>query len=395
MPEACRGYMEIVFLILKTAGVVLLVILILLLLLAALLLFVPVRYRAEGSLPEGGRLRAYIRVTWLLHLLSFRLEYADGVKITVRAAGIPIRPERWRRQEKEEIPPVPKKDSGAPENGSGALKKDFDASENGRDVPENGLNAPETAVGAPAPEQAASGQMTAEKTEKPDKAGKNVPEKAEHPERAAAEKADCAEGNAAEETGSAESSAAEELQSPESAAAPEQQEPETAAPPRSGLPVRLPKWAAALKQRLAGLAEGLQDAGQALERILKKLKRVRDTVNYYRELLEDERSQETVRMVWKHLKGLLSETKPKELSLELTVGSSDPAVTGNVLAVHGMFYPWIGEAVHIIPDFERDRLGGEFYAEGRIRTCVVLYHILRVVLDKKTWTLIRKLKRRS
>ena len=370
--RACRGYMEIVFFILKTAGVVLLVILILLLLLAALLLFVPVRYRAEGSLPEGGRPRASVRVTWLLHLLSFRLEYADGVKITVRAAGISIQPERWRRQEKEEIPPVPKKDSGAPENGSGALKKDFDASENGRDVPENGLNAPETAVGAPAPEQAASGQMTAEKTEKPDKTGKNVPGKTEHPERAAAEEADCAEGNAAEETGSAESSAAEELQSPESAAAPEEEESETAAPPRSGLAERLRKWAAALKQRIAGLAEGLQDAGQALERILKKLERIRGTVNYYRELLEDERSQETVRMIWKQLKGLLSETKPKKLSLELTVGSADPAVTGNVLAVHGMFYPWIGEAVHIIPDFERDRLGGEFYAEGRIRTCVVL-----------------------
>lgn len=370
--------MEIVFLILKTVGVVLLVILILLLLLAALLLFVPVRYRAEGSLPEGGRPRASVRVTWLLHLLSFRLEYADGVKITVRAAGIPIQPERWRRQEKKEERP------SAPKEAFGALKKDFDAPESGSDTPENVSDAPETAVRAPAAERTASGKMTAEETGK-----------TEHPERAAAEEADCAEGNAAEETGSAESSAAEELQSPESAAAPEEEEPETAAPPRSGLAERLRKWAAALKQRIAGLAEGLQDAGQALERILKKLERIRGTVNYYRELLEEESSQETVRMVWKHLKGLLSETKPKKLSLELTVGSSDPAVTGNVLAVHGMLYPWIGEAVHIIPDFERDRLGGEFYAEGRIRTCVVLYHILRVVLDKKTWTLIRRLKRRS
>ena len=44
--------MELVFLILKTAGIVLLVILGLVLLLAALLLFVPVRYQAEGELPE-------------------------------------------------------------------------------------------------------------------------------------------------------------------------------------------------------------------------------------------------------------------------------------------------------------------------------------------------------
>ncbi len=64
-----------------------------------------------------------------------------------------------------------------------------------------------------------------------------------------------------------------------------------------------------------------------------------------------------------------------------------------MLAVHGMLYPWIGDEVRIEPDFEKRRLCGKFYAEGRIRSCVVLYHILCVVLDKKTWTLIRRLKK--
>ena len=84
--------MEIVFFILKTAGVILLLILGLLLTAAALILLVQVRYRAEGRLPEEGKPQAYVRFTWLLHLINVRVEYADGLKLTVRAAGIRIRP---------------------------------------------------------------------------------------------------------------------------------------------------------------------------------------------------------------------------------------------------------------------------------------------------------------
>ena len=92
--------MEIVFLILKTVGIILLIILCLFLIAAALLLFVPVRYRAEGRIPEEGKPQASIRFTWLLHLISFRVEYTDGLKMTLRAAGIRIRPERWKRRGK-------------------------------------------------------------------------------------------------------------------------------------------------------------------------------------------------------------------------------------------------------------------------------------------------------
>ena len=82
--------MEIVFLILKTVGIMLLIILCLFLIALALLLFVPVRYRVEGRLPEEGKPQAYIRFIWL-QLISFRVEYADGLKKNTggrKAAGI-------------------------------------------------------------------------------------------------------------------------------------------------------------------------------------------------------------------------------------------------------------------------------------------------------------------
>ena len=156
---------------------------------------------------------------------------------------------------------------------------------------------------------------------------------------------------------------------------------------------RLRKWAAAWKEAVRRLSKALKNAERSWERILKKLERIRETAVYYRDLLAEDAVQETIRRIWEHVKGLFFHVKPRKLSADFTIGSEDPSVTGKVLAVHGMLYPWIGEVVRIEPDFEKKRLCGEFYVMGRIRACVALYHILSVVLDKKTWTLIRRLKK--
>ena len=179
----------------------------------------------------------------------------------------------------------------------------------------------------------------------------------------------------------------------EGTAAKEERSEKTPPSQKSRLTERLRKWAAAWKEAVRRLSKALKNAERSWEGILKKLERIRETAVYYRDLLAEDAVQETIRRIWEHVKGLVFHIKPRKLSADLTIGSEDPAVTGKVLAVHGMLYPWIGDEVRIEPDFEKRRLCGKFYAEGRIRSCVVLYHILCVVLDKKTWTLIRRLKK--
>ena len=342
--------MEIVFFILKTVGIILLIILCLFLIAAALLLFVPVRYRAEGRIPEEGKPQASIRFTWLLHLISFRVEYADGLKMTLRAAGIRVRPEQWKRRGK--TPKARKMEQGMEEKGAG-------------DGPPPEMRKP--------PE-----------TEKAQEIGK-PPETRRSPE-----------------TGNSSRAAGKRPPGPqipqkqtweEGTAAKEERSEKTPPSQKSRLTERLRKWAAAWKEAVRRLSKALKNAERSWERILKKLERVRETAVYYRDLLAEDAVQETICRIWEHVKGLVFHIKPRKLSADLTIGSEDPAVTGKVLAVHGMLYPWIGDEVRIEPDFEKRRLCGKFYAEGRIRSCVVLYHILCVVLDKKTWTLIRRLKK--
>lgn len=306
--------MELVFLILKTAGIVLLVILGLVLLLAALLLFVPVRYQAEGELPETAGPAARVRFSWLFSLLTVRIEYADGLKVSVRAAGIRIRPERWIRRAAGPSGPEPMEKESEP------VEKEPEPMERER---EPAGKSGSSGMKSPPPCEAASGST---------------------------------------ETGRRESF--------------------------SDIPRRLlqrMKQLAGKTERICNMAEWIRD----------KAEWFLEEAAYYRALFAEEGSRQAAILIRTHLGKLLSHAKPRQLSVNLTVGAEDPAVTGRVLAVNGMLYPWIREAVRVTPDFERECLYGDFYAKGRIRAGVALYHILRVVLDKRTWTLIRRLKRRS
>ena len=335
--------MEIFFLILKTAGVILLVILGLILFLAALLLFVPVRYRAEGRLAEEAGIGAYIRFSWLLSVITVRIEYADGLETAVRAAGIRLRLKRRRRR-------AARPDGARPEKEQSGQRGQAEASSGSGYIGRAEASSGSGRIGRA---EASSGSGVSGQPEASSGSGRI--------------------GQAGASSGSGRIGQAEDS--------------------GGGSRGRL----AACRERLRSLADGcvrmLQDIRLLQKRLLDNAERIRENAVYYRDLLTEEESRRTVSMIWLHLKKLLSHTKPKELSVNLTVGAEDPAVTGRVLAVNGMLYPWLGEAVSIRPDFEKACLYGDFYVKGRIRACTALYHILRVILDKRTWTLIRRLKK--
>ena len=252
--------MEIVFLILKTVGIMLLIILCLFLIALALLLFVPVRYRVEGRLPEEGKPQAYIRFIWLLQLISFRVEYADGLKMTLRAAGIRVRPEQWKRRRK--TPKARKTEQGMEEKGAG-------------DGPPPEMRKP--------PE-----------TEKAQEIGKD-PETRRSPE-----------------TGNSSRAAGKRPPGPqipkkqtweEGTAAKEERSEKTPPSQKSRLTERLRKWAAAWKEAVRRLSKALKNAERPWERILKKLERIRETAVYYRDLLAEDAVQETIRRIWEACEG--------------------------------------------------------------------------------------------
>lgn len=79
---------SILLIILKIIGIALLVILGVLLLLLLVVLLVPVRYRLKGSYNESFHCKG--KITWLLHLISIRIQVDEEVVTSIRILGIPL-----------------------------------------------------------------------------------------------------------------------------------------------------------------------------------------------------------------------------------------------------------------------------------------------------------------
>ena len=92
--------LHIILLILKIIGLLLLIILGLILAGLLLVLLVPVRYRGTGSYYEKGQ--GSVVLSWLLHILTVRVEYEGDVKMAVRLFGFRILKPKVMNEELEE-----------------------------------------------------------------------------------------------------------------------------------------------------------------------------------------------------------------------------------------------------------------------------------------------------
>lgn len=94
--------LPIVLFILKLLGILLLALLGLVLGAILLVLFVPVRYRIEGS--YYGRPSGRARVTWLLHMVSVTAAYEDDFSVIIRLFGFRIlKPVEESREDAEDM----------------------------------------------------------------------------------------------------------------------------------------------------------------------------------------------------------------------------------------------------------------------------------------------------
>lgn len=97
--------------------------------------------------------------------------------------------------------------------------------------------------------------------------------------------------------------------------------------------------------------------------------------------------------VIRELRRFLKTLRPRKADVCAEFGFTDPAVTGYVLALISMIYPFIGEYAEIRPDFERKILRGRVYVKGRIRALHAVSFALRLLLDKNVRTTYRHIRK--
>ena len=129
--------------------------------------------------------------------------------------------------------------------------------------------------------------------------------------------------------------------------------------------------------------------------IYDKIKEIWQNISYYKELLEDSESKLLLSHVILRIRKVLKSLRPRKLKAEILFGTGAPDTTGYAYGVYGMLMPMLGPSVLVTPDFQRAVFEGDFQASGFTTLAVLLWQVLRVVMDKRLKQFIDKLKRKN
>ena len=71
------------------------------------------------------------------------------------------------------------------------------------------------------------------------------------------------------------------------------------------------------------------------------------------------------------------------------IGLDDPAATAKILSYYGILYPFVGNHVNIVPDFDGKRLEGSVLVKGKIKMFTFLKAAIRIYFNKDIKRLIK------
>ena len=335
---------HILLVILKIIGIVLLVILGLLLGILLAVLFIPVRYKAEGS--YHGQLLLSVCATWFFHILAFRAVYeGEGLVCSLKVLGFRL----WHNREKD-----PAQDL---EDGLETILGDEEQS-----LYEE-LQQDEAHYRKSQEEQAHGGQFGGEQT----RGGRSVEEQAHgsqlHGERAGEQDANRKDSREEEdETG------------PESGKK------------GPGIMGKIKGFPGRISQSIRHILEKLKFS---FAKICDKLKGIREFVQEKKMWLEDEKNQASLKLLYRQTKRLLVHLWPRKGRCTVTFGFDDPYTTGQVLQAASLIYPFYHRQLFLYPVFDEKILDAEGSLKGRIRLSVILWLVLQVLFDGHTRRMLK------
>ena len=346
--------MNVLLLILKIIGITLLVILGLILLVLLTILFVPLRYQADINVPETGSVKATVKetkarfdLTWLLKLLRISVKMENG-NVWMDLALAPVRKRKVIRGEDPDRK-APKED----------VKK-------------------KPAEPEKLPEPAPAG----EKAEVP---AKEVPLKKPLQEPADTKK----------------------QETPEDPGKPaEVKKPEKPEKHRKGLFGRLKEQLNSFAARISSIPEkcmnllirvfdavtdGFWSVQDLFDKAGEKAGELKGKADSVSRLV----SREYLAWVGARLKKLLRHYRIRKIKGSVTFGTGFPDKTAMAGGLLYVMLPAAAQDFQVRPDFGRMVFYTDCSLKGHIRLLHAVWFVIRLMLKKDTWTLIRKLRSRK
>jgi len=353
--------LHILFIILKILGILLLVILGLLLLCLLAVLFVPIRYRGAGSYHSIKDFGVHLHIHWLLHAVSLRIAYENGLRYTVKLFGFRIFGGESEEKDTE---------SGRVREGTQAAEPDELEFVNAQEKTEDDdLDTSELILRAE------------EASEKTDAAIEKAEETARLLEEAVkrrgaqreAEMSQAVKNAGASETEGETYRAKNELKSNSS------QEK------RESFLHRIISW---FKQKWSALR-------QSLSKLLTRINNLEHKRQSVLAFIENEENQKSFRLIKRQLMRVLRHIFPRKLSGQVTFGVEDPYLMGQILSLAAFLYPVYGKKIDLTPVMDANALDGELSFRGRVQIGVLALMALRIWMDKNVRTQVYKYRNRG
>lgn len=335
--------LHIILFILKIIGILFLVLLGLLLTVVLLVLFVPIRYRLDGS--YYGRLKGRAKVTWLLHILSVTASFEEEFTVVVRLFGYHLfKPVKESVEETEDlmVHAMEVTDRKAEAAVKDSLKE---VGESGKkdlaEVTKPTMETTKTVRGSQVGQDSEAGQNGQVKQNS--QAGQNG-------------------------------------QTKKSSRTDQDSHTDQAGQAQEKAPARLWKKFSAFLSKLKHCFRKLCD----------KLKNIKAKKEEIQAWISDEKNQKTIRLCLKQAKKLIRHILPRKGKGTVAFGFDDPYLTGQVLTIVSLIYPFCHKVLSVQPVFGSRIFTAEGHFKGRIRIGVLVSIAGRLLFDKNFRVLLKR-----
>lgn len=113
------------------------------------------------------------------------------------------------------------------------------------------------------------------------------------------------------------------------------------------------------------------------QKICDRIKSVCSGYERFQAFVSSEEVKGALKFLNEQRKYLVRHLKPSKADVYLHFGTEDPALTGQILAILSVCYPFYGYKLEIVPDFEQALLEGKLFIKGKVQFYVVLLTVWR------------------
>ncbi len=147
-----------------------------------------------------------------------------------------------------------------------------------------------------------------------------------------------------------------------------------------------------LPEKISNTIEKIEDK---IEAVSDKAESLADKAKWGLDLLQSKMFKDVFSVAKKEILAIIKHILPYKLKGSVEYGTGDPASTGEILAMLASIYPILPKDLSISPDFEESLLNCNLVLKGRIRLIVLVFHGVKILLNKQVRRLIKKVRRKE